>query len=96
MEQTEDDIANENITKQTLERQNQIIQHLLEAERADQEREDQKREAKESPQIPHSVADVLEEYQRQKAKQAELLKSIPPNLKPYYKEKEYFQRREQP
>jgi hypothetical protein len=98
MEQTEEDIANENITKQTLDRQNQIIQHLLEAEKADQERgEDKKRESNESNQIPHSVEDVLEEYKRQKIKQAELLKSIPPNLKPYYKEKvnQYFQRREQ-
>lgn len=98
MEQTEEDIANENITKQTLDRQNQIIQHLLEVEKADQERgEDKKRESKESNQIPHSAEDVLEEYKRQKIKQAELLKSIPPNLKPFYKEKvnQYFQRREQ-
>ena len=52
MEQTEEDIANDNITKETLQRQNQIIEHLLEAEKAEQERDkDKKREAKEATQL---------------------------------------------
>ena len=94
MEQTEEDIANDNITQETLNRQNQIIEHLLEAEIADQERDkEEKREAKEAEQLPHQVQELLEEYQRNKLKQAELLKTIPPKLRPYYKEKvkEYFQ-----
>lgn len=98
MEQTEEDIVNDNITQETLIRQNQIIEHLLEAEKAEQERdEDKKREAKEAQQLPHQVQDLLEEYQRNKLKQAELLKTIPPKLRPYYKEKvkEYFQKIEQ-
>jgi len=94
MEQTEEDIANDNITKETLERQNQIIEHLLEAEKAEQEREkDNKREAKEASQLPHHVQELLEEYQKNKIKQSEMLRTIPAKLKPYYKEKvkEYFQ-----
>ena len=93
MEQTEEDIANDNITQETLNRQNQIIEHLLEAENAEQERDkEEKREAKEAKQLPHQVQDLLEEYKRNKLKQAELLKTIPPKLKPYYKEKvkDYF------
>jgi hypothetical protein len=94
MEQTEEDIANDNISQETLRRQNQIIEHLLEAEKAEQERDkEKKREAKEAEQLPHQVQELLEEYKRNKLKQAELLKTIPPKLKPFYKEKvkEYFQ-----
>ena len=94
MEQTEEEIANDNITQETLNRQNQIIEHLLEAEKAEQERDkEKKREAKEAQQLPHQVKDLLEEYKRNKLKQAELLKTIPPKLRPYYKEKvkDYFQ-----
>ncbi len=98
MEKTEEDIANDNITQETLNRQNQIIEHLLEAEKAEQERDkEEKREAKEADQLPHQVQELLEEYQRNKLKQAELLKTIPPKLRPYYKGKvkEYFQNIEQ-
>jgi len=98
MEQTEEDIVNDNITQETLNRQNQIIEHLLEAEKAEQERDkEKKREAKEAQQLPHQVKDLLEEYKRNKLKQAELLKTIPPKLRPYYKEKvkDYFQQMEQ-
>tara|TARA_Y100000385_G_scaffold291386_1_gene369056 strand:- start:4660 stop:7956 length:3297 start_codon:yes stop_codon:yes gene_type:complete len=93
MEQTEVDIVNDNITKETLFRQNQIIEHLLQAEKADQERDkDSKRESKEGRPLPHQVEDVLIEYQEIKRKQAELLKTIPPTLKPFYKSRvnDYF------
>jgi len=94
MEQTEQDIANDNITRETLKRQNQIIDHLLEAEKAEQEKDrDKKREAKEATQLPHHVQELLEEYQKNKIKQSEMLRTIPAELKPYYKDrvKEYFQ-----
>lgn len=94
MEQTEQDIANDNITNETLKRQNQIIEHLLEAEKAEQEKDrDKKREAKEATQLPHHVQELLEEYQKNKIKQSEMLRTIPAELKPYYKDrvKEYFQ-----
>ena len=94
MEQTEEDIANDRITQETLNRQNQIIEHLLEAEKAEQEREkEKKREAKEANQLPHQVQELLKEYQKNKIKQSEMLKTIPAKLKPYYKDKvkEYFQ-----
>lgn len=95
MEETEEDIINDNISHETLQRQNQILEHLLEAEEAEQERDkEKKREAKEAQQLPHQVEELLEEYKRNKKKQAELLQTIPPKLKPFYKEKvkEYFQK----
>lgn len=98
MEQTEEDIANDKITQETISRQRQIIEHLLDAENAEQERdEEKKREAKEATQLPHHVQELLEEYQKNKMKQSELLKTIPPKLKPYFKAKakEYFQKIEE-
>lgn len=97
MEQNEEDIANDQITQETLDRQNQIIEHLLEADKAEQERDkEQKRESKEAEQLPNHVQEMLEEYKKNKLKQAELLRTIPPKLRPYYKEKvsEYFQQLE--
>ncbi len=94
MEKTEEELSQDQITEETLNRQNQIIQKLLEAENAEQERgKDKKRESKEATQLPHQVKDLMKEYQQKKIKQAELLKTIPPALKPYYKEKvnDYFQ-----
>jgi len=97
MEKTEEDIANNSITQETLNRQNQIIEQLLKAENAEQERDkEEKREAKEADQIPHQIQNLLEDYKANKLKQAELLKTIPPKLRPYYKEKvkDYFQKLE--
>mgnify|MGYP002004112987 FL=1 len=97
MEETEQDIANDKITQETINRQNQIIEHLLEAEKAEQEREkEKKREAKGAEQLPHYVQELIEQYKANKNKQAELLNTLPPKLKPFYKEKvkEYFQKME--
>ena len=88
MEKTEEDLSKNQISNETLNRQNQIIEKLLEAEKSDQERgKDKKRESKEAKQLPHQVKDLMSDYQQKKMKQAELLKTIPPALKPYYKEK---------
>ena len=59
MEKTEEDIANNSITQETLNRQNQIIEQLLKAENAEQERDkEEKREAKEADQIPHQIQNL--------------------------------------
>jgi hypothetical protein len=95
MEKTEGDLSDNNITQGTIDRQNEIIQKLLESDLAEQERgKEEEREAKEAKQLPHHVKNLLEEYQKNKLKQAEFLKTMPPELKPYFKEKvnEYFQK----
>ena len=98
MEEIENDLVNNNVTEETLKRQEEIMTRLLEAEKAEREKDqDKKREAHEADQLPHQVQDLLEEYQKQKLKQAELLKTIPTKLRPYYKEKvkEYFKNLEE-
>lgn len=93
MQENEKDIVNKNITQETLKRQQDIMVRLLEAEKSERERElDTKRESNEGRETPHPDPVQYFEYQRTKQREAELLRTVPPGLKPYYKEKvnEYF------
>ncbi len=94
MEQNERDIVNNNISPETLRRQKEILQKLLKAENAEREQEmDNKRKSQEAKEIPPSeMPESWKKYLKEKQKQSELLRSIPPDLKPFYKKKvnEYF------
>jgi hypothetical protein len=93
MEETEKDLVNKRITNETLKRQQEIMTRLLEAENAEREREmDEKRESKEAKNENYGNPALFFEYKRQKQKEAELLKTVPPALNPFYKNKvtEYF------
>ncbi|WP_187263439.1 DUF4175 family protein [Pontibacter beigongshangensis] len=94
MEQTEADLVNKRLTEQTIMRQREILTRLLQAENSMKERElDNKREAKTAQDIPKKLPESFEKYLRAKEKQTEVLKTVPPSLSPYYKQKvnEYFQ-----
>ena len=93
MEKVEKDIVNKNITQETLKRQQDIMVRLLEAEKSERERElDKKRESNEGRETPHADPARFFEYQRVKQREAELLRTVPPGLKPYYRARvaEYF------
>lgn len=94
MEQNERDIVNNNINVETLRRQEEILQRLLKAEKAEREQEmDNKRKSKEATDVPPAEQpESWKKYLEEKQKQSELLQSIPPDLKPFYKEKvnDYF------
>lgn len=88
MEQQERDIVNKNITPETIRRQQDIMTRLLEHEKAERERElDQKRTSNEGQQTPPADPARYFEYQRNKAREAELLRTVPPGLKPYYRDR---------
>ena len=88
MEQQERDIVNKRITPETMRRQQDIMTRLLEHEKAERERElDQKRTSNEGRQTPASDPARYFEYQRNKAREAELLRTVPPGLKPYYRDR---------
>ncbi|OKL40824.1 DUF4175 family protein [Pontibacter flavimaris] len=94
MEQSETDLVNKRLTEQTIQRQREILTRLLEAEKSARERElDNKREATTAQEVARNVPPSFERYIKAKEKQTELLKTIPPALSPYYKQKvnEYFQ-----
>lgn len=93
MEETETDLVNKRITEETLKRQQEILIRLLESEKAERERElDEKRESREARNENKQNPAQFFEYQQIKQKEAELLRTVPPSLNPYYKNKvnEYF------
>ena len=93
MEQNEVDLVNKQITQETILRQEEILTRLLEHEKAQREREfDNKRKSEEAKNQNFSNPNEFLEYKRLKEKEAELLRTVPPSLKPFYKNKvnEYF------
>ena len=89
IEKVENDIINNNITLSSIERQEDIKIKLLELEKANKEQEqEEKRESKESIKKYKKKNSILfEEYLKIKKEETEMLKTIPANLKPYYKNK---------
>jgi hypothetical protein len=93
MDQTETELVNKIITQQTLERQKEILSRLLKHEKAELEREkEERRESREAREEILSNPNEFLEYKRIKSQEVELLRTVPPNLRPYYKNKvnDYF------
>ena len=96
MEQTETDLVNRTITQQTLQRQQQIMTRLLEHENAEMQREkEERRESHEAGDLYSQPSPAeMEKYNRQLKPAADPLRTVPPTLSPYYREKvnDYFYR----
>ena len=96
MEQTETDLVNRTITQQTIKRQQQIMTRLLEHEKAEMQREkEERRESHEANDLYSQPSPAeLEKYQRQQLPAADQLRTVPPTLSPYYRNKvnDYFYR----
>lgn len=93
MEQTEKELVYKQLETETLKRQQDILTRLLESEKAEREREqDNKRESHAGQETPQRIPPSMEEYLKQKNKEAEYLKTVSPSLNTYYKQKvkEYF------
>lgn len=94
IEKVEEDLVNGKLSQSTINRQQDIMTRLLEHEKAQREREfDEKRKSNEAINQEFSNPTEYLKYKEKKAKELELLKTIPPSLKPYYKNKvnEYFE-----
>jgi len=93
MRKNEEDIVNRQITDATLQRQQQIMKHLLEYDKAKQMKG-------QSPQFESHTAkkqffgnpNPFLEYNTERIKQDELLKTVPPDLNSFYRDKvnQYF------
>lgn len=96
MEQTETDLVNRTITQQTIKRQQQILTRLLEHEKAEMQREkEERRESHEAGDLYSQPSPAeLEKYNKQLAPAEDQLRTVPPTLSPYYREKvnDYFYR----
>lgn len=89
MEKTEEDLVNKNLNLETLQRQKEILTRLLESEKAEMERDlDEKRESNEANFINNGNPVQFFKYNSLKRRNGtELLKTVPPNLNPFYKQK---------
>jgi hypothetical protein len=95
MEQSEWDLVNKRLTDQLIQRQQEIVTRLLEAEESMRERElDEEREAEQARDFERIIPKAFEEYIKTKEKEIDLLKTVPPRLNPYYKKEvnDYFKR----
>jgi hypothetical protein len=88
MEETETDLVNKQVTAETIKRQQEILDKMLEFEKAEQQKEqDEQRQSNEAKNQQESNPNGFSEYNSQKQKEAELLKTVPPALSLFYKNK---------
>jgi len=95
LEQQEKELINKNFTNETLNRQKDILTRLLESEKAIMERGfEEKRESKSGKNINNGNQIRFDEYNHEKLRQIEMLRSVDPSLNKYYRDKanEYFNR----
>ena len=95
MKEIERDIVNKNITSETLKRQEEIMQKMLQAEKAEREQDkDKKRKAKEAKQFERDQSEIWKKYIEEKKKQTEILYQKPLDFTPYYQKEveKYFQK----
>lgn len=93
LEKQEKDLINKQFSNEMINRQKQILTRLLESEKALMVRGfDEKRESKTGKSVFLSNQKRIDEYNSQKLRQIELLRSVDPLYKNYYKNKanEYF------
>jgi len=93
LKQQEEDLVNKRFERNLIQRQQNILTRLLESEKALMERGlDEKRESKSGKNENYSNQIRFDEYNKEKLKQIELLRSVDPAYKKYYKDRanEYF------
>jgi hypothetical protein len=90
LEKQERDLINQRFSKDMINRQKDILTRLLESEKALMERGfDERRESKVGKNSFLGNQKRIDEYNNQKLKQIDLLRSIDPVFKKYYKDKAY-------
>lgn len=93
LEKQQDDLINKRLSNQLIQRQQDILTRLLDSEKALRERGfEEKRESKEGKIENNSNLIRFDQYNKEKLKQVELLKTVDPVYSKYYKDKanQYF------
>ena len=86
MNKTETELVNKQLTTEMLKRQKEIETRLLEAEDALKEREtDKERKSETAKEVTRQMPPDLQEYLKKRDAEVQLYKTVPPALKPYYK-----------
>ncbi|MDG1331309.1 MAG: hypothetical protein P8P74_03200 [Crocinitomicaceae bacterium] len=95
LEEQERDLVNKRLSNNMVKRQQDILTRLLESEKATRERGlDEKRESKSGKNENNGNLIRFDQYNKEKLKQIELLRSVDPAYRKYYKDRanEYFNR----
>ncbi len=95
MEENEVDLVNKQLTQELINRQQDIITRMLEAEESLREqKESPEREGETAAPQQRQLPPALEDYLKAKKEEIELLKTIPLDLNPFYKKEvnDYFRR----
>jgi hypothetical protein len=93
MEALERQLVNREVDLEAIERQRDIMTRLLEAENAERIRgEKEERESRTGTDLATPPPPSMQEYLQKKESETEWLRTIPPELEPYYRERvnEYF------
>ena len=86
MDQTEEDIVNKRITLETIQRQEEILTRMLEAEDSERQRkQDNERQSNTAKEISRPIPPEIQEYLKKRAAELDLYKTVSPELKPFYK-----------
>jgi len=86
MDKSEEDLVNKRLDKELMERQQDIVTRLLEAEQAQRQREkDNKRKAQVGEEKKKEMPAALKEYLKKKEAEVEMFKNVSPSLKQYYR-----------
>jgi hypothetical protein len=95
MEEQERDLVNKQLNPESMQRIQEIETRMLEHEKAENEQDmDNTREAEQAKEVENKMPPAIKAYLEKKAKEMELIRSVPAELTPYYKDKVrvYFQK----
>jgi len=94
MDKNETDLVNRRVNPEMMLRQKEIQTRLLEADKAMREQEqDDKRSSNSADEVSRPVPPALKKYMTDRRQMLEQYKTVPPQLKPYYRDmvEQYFQ-----
>lgn len=94
MDKIETDLVNRRLSSDLIARQKEILTRLLQAEKSLREQEeDNKRSAKTPQEISRPIPPELQKYMQERQQMLDVYRTIPPQLKPYYRTmvSQYFQ-----
>lgn len=87
MNKTETELYNKQYTEEMKKRQQEILTRLLDVEESIRQREqDEKRESKVAEELARKTPPSIEEYLKQRDAEIQLYKTVPPSLKPFYRQ----------
>ncbi|MBL7718796.1 MAG: DUF4175 family protein [Flavipsychrobacter sp.] len=86
MDRTETDLVNRRLTNELVQRQKDILTRLLETEKSLREQEqDDKRSSQSATEVSRPIPAELQRYMQEKQRLLDFYRTVPPQLKPYYR-----------